>query len=81
MKRPKFFPDHFSPQVPKLAWLEVAEIMLKIAYDLFSLSKRFGRVRVLDGAGLWILQFVERALGHAPAEPHIELGADIPVQI
>ncbi len=75
------FPDRAASTVPKLAWLEVTEIILNIASDLFALAQRFPRFTALPWAAIAMLRIALRALGHAPAHSYLEFRADLPVQI
>lgn len=68
-------------QMPKLAWLEITELLLKVACDLFALSQKLDRSRILEWVGMRLLRMAARTLGHAPAESHLEFRPDIPVQI
>ncbi len=73
-------PLELSSALPKLVWLEVTEIVLKIAADLFVVAERL-HFRPCAWLATRLLRVAARALGHAPAHPHIEFRADLPVQI
>lgn len=81
MKLIRFFPEHSPTAIPKLAWLEFTELLLKIAYDLFAWSKRLHRVAPLEWAAVFLLRSAVRALGHAPADSRLEFRADLPARI
>ncbi len=81
MKRALVFPSHAPSQVPSLIWLEIAELTLKIAHDLFAVSKKLHHVRLLEWIGMRVLNMAARALGHAPGQKYLEFRADIPMQI
>jgi len=82
MHRFRFFLLKSEPsQFPRMAWLELTEIMLNIAHDMFALSKKWKRVSVLEWVGIRLLRLATKALGHAPAEQYVEFRADLPVQI
>lgn len=81
MKLIRFLPEHSSTGVSNLAWLEIAELLLKFAYDLFAWSKRLRGLVPVEWAAVRLLQLAVRALGHAPAETQVEFRADMPVRI
>jgi hypothetical protein len=81
MQRIRLFLKHEASALPNLAWLEVTELLLKIAYDLFGWSKKLHDVAVLDWLANGLLRLALGALGHAPIGSRIELPADLPVQI
>ena len=77
----RFFLRPSSARIPRLAWLEVTEITLRIAYDLFAWSKKFGAFGILDWAAMSLLRLASRALGRAPVECLRELQANLPARI
>jgi hypothetical protein len=77
----KLFPDSEMTHFPKQVWLELTEIILNIAYAAFALSKKLHCFGMLEWLGIRLLRLAARALGHAPAEQHVEFRADLPVQI
>lgn len=75
------FPENNHNATPKVLWLKITVLALHCALALFAVSKSLRRVSFLERAAVRTLRFASCALGHAPAETHLEFRADLPVQI
>lgn len=76
---PRFL-ENDNVSTPKIFWLKLTELLLHCAIALFSVSRSRG-LSPLEAPAVQALRLACRALGHAPAQGHIEFRADLPVQI